>query len=319
MKAIVQNGYGSPDVLELREVEKPPVADDGVLVRIHAASVNAGDVHLMGRFPHIVAVLLRMPRTSIRGWDMAGSVEAAGKLVTRFKPGDEVFGTGMGTFAEYATTSDDRLASKPRNLTFEQAASIPVAGCTALQGLRDKAGLQSGQKVLIHGAGGGVGTLAVQIAKSLGARVTATTSARNLDLLRSIGADEVIDYTEEDFTKRNERYDVLFDLGANRSLTRCCRVLAPNGVLVLVGAPKAGWAVLPRLLMAPLMSRIGSRRIAPFLAKARHDDLIVLKELVEAGKLTPVIDREYPLSEVPDAIRYVGSRNARGKVVIRTT
>ncbi len=316
MKAIVQDGYGSPDVLHLREVDKPVVGDGGILVRVRAASVNAGDLHLLGRLPHLVGMLIRAPRSSVRGWDMAGCVEAAGKSVARFKPGDEVFGAGRGTFAEYATTSEDRVALKPRNLTFEQAAAIPVAGLTALQGLRDKASLQSGQSVLIYGAGGGTGTFAVQIATALRAHVTAVTSTKNMDLVRSLGADEVVDYTKEDFTRRGRSYDVLFDIGANRSLADCRRVLAPSGSLVLVGAAKGLWPILWRLLAARLISRVGKQRIAPFLARVTHDDLVVLKDLVEAGKVSPVIDRQYPLSETPDALRYVGTRAARGKVVI---
>ena len=319
MKAMVQDGYGSPDVLKLREIEMPVVGDDGVLVRVSAASLNAADWHLMRRLPHLIGMLLRSSPSSVRGFDVAGPVKAVGKNVTRFRPGDEVFGTGMGTFAEYVTTSEDRLAPKPRNLTFEQAAAIPVAGFTALQGLRDKAHVQPGQRVLIYGAGGGVGTFAVQIAKSLGAHVTAVSSTRNVDLVRSLGADEVIDYTMEDFTKRGQRYDVLFDIGANRSFADCRRVLVTNGTLVLVGAPKGLWAILSRLLKAQLLSRIGRQRIASFLARGRHEDLVVLKELVESGKLSPVIDRQYPLSEVPDAVRYVGTGDARGKVVIRIT
>ena len=319
MKAIVQDGYGSPDVLKLREIEMPVVGDDRVLVRVSAASVNAADWHLMRMLPHLIGMLLRSSRSSVRGFDVAGHVEAVGKNVTRFKPRDEVFGTGIGTFAEYVTTSEDRLAPKPRNLTFEQAAAIPVAGVSALQGLRDKAHVQPGQRVLIYGAGGGVGTFAVQIAKSLGAHVTAVSSTRNVDLVRSIGADEVIDYTKEDFAKRGQRYDVLFDIGANRSFADCRRVLVPDGTLVLAGAPKGLWAILSRLLKAQLLSRIGSQRIASFLARVRHEDLVVLKELVEAGKLSPVIDRQYPLSEVPDAVRYVGTGDARGKVVISVT
>ena len=319
MKAIVQDGCGSPDVLELREIEKPVVGDDRVLVRVSAASVNAADWHLIGMLPHLIGMLLRSSRSSVRGFDVAGHVEAVGKNVTRFRPGDEVFGTGIGTFAEYVTTFEDRLALKPGNLTFEQAAAIPVAGFTALQGLRDKAHVQPGQRVLIYGAGGGVGTFAVQIAKSLGAHVTAVSSTRNVDLVRSIGADEVIDYTKEDFTRRGQRYDVLFDIGANRSFADCRRVLATNGTLVLVGAPKGLWAILSRLLKAQLSSRIGSQRIASFLARVRHEDLVVLKDLVEAGKLSPVIDRQYPLSEVPDAVRYVGTRGSRGKVIISVT
>jgi len=312
--AIVQDRYGSPDGLQLREITKPVAGNDRVLVRVLAASVNAADWHLMRRLPHLIAILLGKRASRVRGGDMAGIVEAIGKSVTRFKPGDEVFGTGRGTFAEYATASEDHLVGKPRNLTFEQAAAIPGAGCTALQGLRDKANVQPGQRVLVYGAGGGVGTFAVQIAKSLRAHVTAVTSATNVGLVRSIGADEVIDYTTEDFTERGQRYDVLFDIGANRSLADCRRVLTPNGTLLLVGAPTGGWAQLSRVLMAQL-SREGSKRIA-YIARIRRDDLVALKQLVEAGRLSPVIDRQYPLREVPEALRYIGTRQARGKVVI---
>ncbi len=318
MKAIVQVRYGSPDGLDLREIDKPVVGDDRVLVRVRGASVNASDWHLMHRLPHLIGILLGMPRSRVRGGDLAGHVEAVGKNVTRFQPGDEVFGVGIGTFAEYTTALEDRLAPKPRNLTFEQAAAIPVAGCTALQGLRDTGQVKAGQKVLVYGAGGGVGTFAVQIAKALGAHVTAVTSAGNVDLLQSIGADETIDYTKEDFTQRGQRYDVLFDIGANRSYADCQRVLAPNGKLVLCGAPSGLWAALSRLFKAQLMSRTGSQRKG-FLARVRNGDLVVLKELVEAGKLSAVIDRQYPLSQVPDALRYLGTRHARGKVVISVT
>ena len=318
MKAIVQDRYGSPDFLTLREIPKPLVADDRVLVRVRAGSVNAADWHLMQRLPHIIGMFLGLPRSRVRGSDMAGYVEAVGKNVTRFKPGDEVFGAGIGSFAEYATAFEDRLALKPRNLTFPQAAAIPVAGCTALQGLRDKAQLKSGESVLIYGAGGGVGTFAVQIAKSLEAQVIAVSSTGNVDLLHSVGANEVIDYTSEDFTTRGQRYDVLFDIGANRSFADCRRALAPGGRLVLVGAPSGLWAVLSRLLKARLMSGAGNKPIS-FLARVRCEDLVVLKELAEAGKLSPVIDRQYPLSEVPDAVRYLGTRHARGKVVISIT
>ena len=317
MKAIVQERYGSPDGLQLREIDKPVVGDDEVLVRVRAASINAADWHLMRRLPHLIGMLLLGKRPSrVRGGDMAGQVEAVGKNVTRFKPGEEVFGAGRGTFAECATTSEDRMALKPRNLTFEQAATISGAGCTALQGLRDSAHIQPGQRALIYGAGGGVGTFAVQIAKALGAHVTAVTSTGNLDLMRSIGADEVIDYTKEDFTKSGQLYDLLFDIGADRSFADCQRVLAPKGTIILAGAAKGLWAILSRLIRAQLSSRIGRRRIATFLARIRHEDLVVLKELAEAGKLAPVIDRQYPLSAVPDALRYVGTRQARGKVVI---
>jgi len=315
MKAIVQDRYGSPDGLKLREIAKPFAGETQVLVRVRAASVNAADWHLMQRLPHLIGRMLGMPSSRVRGGDLAGQVEAVGKNVTRFTPGDEVFGVGIGAFAEYATAFEDRLAPKPRNLTFEQAAAIPVAGCSALQGLRDKGQVQAGQSVLIYGAGGGVGTFAVQIAKWLGARVTAVTSTRNVDLMRSIGADQVIDYTREDFTQRGERYEVSFDIGANRSYADWQRVLAPSGKLVLCGAPSGLGAALWSLVKAQLLPRGRSQRIG-FLARVRHDDLVVLKELVEAGKLSPVIDRQYPLSGIPDALRYLGTRQARGKVVI---
>jgi NADPH:quinone reductase-like Zn-dependent oxidoreductase len=315
MKAIFQAGYGSPDGLELREIEKPVVGDDRVLVRVRAASVNAADWHLMRRLPHLIGMLLRMPRSRVRGGDLAGTVEAVGRNITRLTPGDEVFGAGIGSFAEYATALEDRLAPKPRNLTFEQAAALPIAGCTALQGLRDKGQVTAGQRVLIYGAGGGVGTFAVQIAKALGAHVTAVTSTGNVDLVRSLGADEVVDYTREDFTTRGQRYDVLFDNGADRSYPDCRRVLAPGGKLVLCGAPGSMWAALARMVKMQLTPRGWGQRVG-FMAKVRDGDLVALKELVEAGKVSPVIDRQYPLSEVPDAIRYVGTRQARGKVVI---
>jgi NADPH:quinone reductase-like Zn-dependent oxidoreductase len=318
MRAIVQDRYGSPDFLELREVDKPAVGDDDVLVRILAASVNAADWHLMQRLPHLIGRLLRMPISRIRGGDLAGCIEAVGRNVARFKAGDEVFGAGIGTFAEYATTYEDRLAPKPGNLTFEQAAAIPIAGCTALQGLRDKAHVLPGQKVLIYGAGGGVGTFAVQIAKSLGAHVTAVTNSENVHLLHSIGADEVIDYVKEDFTRRAECYHVLFDIGANRTYADYRRVLTADGKLVLCGAPSGLWAPLCRLIETQLKSSSASQRI-PFLAKVRHEHLVVLKEFAEAGKLFPVIDRQYSLSEVPEALRYLGARHARGKVVIKVT
>jgi NADPH:quinone reductase-like Zn-dependent oxidoreductase len=317
MKAIVQERYGSPDGLVLREIEKPVVGDDDVLVRVVAASVNAYDWGMMRRLPHLIARLLRLPRTRIRGADLAGHVEAVGRNITRFKPGDEVFGAGVGSFAEYAVSTERRLALKPRNLTFEQAATLTVAGITALQGLRDTGCLQPGQRVLVYGAGGGVGTFAVQIAKALGARVTAVTSTNNVELMHSIGADDVIDYTKEDFSKRGERYDVLYDLGGDRSLADCRRVLAPNGMVILAGAGSKIWPLLVRLLEAQLRSRIGRQRIGIYMARGKHEDLVVLKELAEAGKLSPVIDRTYPLSGVADALRYVGTRGARGKVVIK--
>ena len=236
MKAIVQTRYGSPDGLELREIDQPAAGDAHVLVGVRAASVNFADLHLLKRLPHLIGLLLRQPRTRVRGLDLAGRVEAMGKNVTQWKPGDEVFGVGIGSFAEFAVSTASRLAPKPRNLTFEQAAAIPVAGITALQGLRDKALLQPGQSVLVYGAGGGVGTFAVQIAKALGACVTAVSNTTNVDLLRAIGADEILDYTQDDFASRGRRYDVLFDLGANRSLSDCRRALTEGGIHVLAGA-----------------------------------------------------------------------------------
>ena len=313
---MVQVRYGSPDGLELREIEKPMIGDDGVLVRVHAASVNALDWHLMSRLPHLIGRLLRMSRTSIRGADLAGRVEAVGKDVTRVKQGDEVFGAGPGAFAEYSATTEARVAPKPRNLTFEQSAALPVAGLTALQGLRDYARLQPGQRVIVYGAGGGVGTFAVQIAKALGARVTAVTRSGMVDVMRSIGADEVIDYTREDFVQRPERYDVLFDLGGDRPLGACRRVLVPNGIHVTAGAPAGLWRLVSRLAQSQLRSRLGRQRIGSFMAKVRHEDLLALKDLAEAGKLTPVIHRTYALAAVPDAIRDVGTRGVRGKAVI---
>jgi NADPH:quinone reductase-like Zn-dependent oxidoreductase len=315
MKAIVQTGYGSPDFLELREVDRPAVADDGILVKIRAASINASDWHLMRRLAHVVARLMGRPVPRIRGADMAGIVEACGRNVSRFRPGDEVFGFARGAFAEYVAASEAHITLKPRALTFEQAAAMPGAGCTAFQGLRDKAQVRAGQKVLIYGAGGGTGTFAVQIAKALGAHVTAVTRTAHLDLLRSIGADQVIDYTREDFTRRGERYDVLFDIGADRSDADYRRALTPNGKLVLVGAPKKLGALLVRLVETLIRPRTGSGRIV-LMARARQEDLVAMKELVEAGKLSPVIDRTFPLSAVPEAFRYFGTGRAGGKVVI---
>ncbi|HVN74847.1 MAG TPA: NAD(P)-dependent alcohol dehydrogenase [Thermoanaerobaculaceae bacterium] len=315
MKAIVQDRYGSPDFLELREVERPVVGDDQVLVQVHAASVNAADWHLTHRLPHLIGKAMRMPSNRVRGADLAGRVEAVGRNVTRFRPGDEVFGTGSGSFAEYAAASVDRLAPKPATLTFDEAAAIPIAGCTALQGLRDHANVQPGQRVLVYGAGGGVGTFAVQVAKALGADVTAVTCTENVELVRSIGADEVIDYARQDFTRMGGRHDVGFDVGADRSWAEWRRVLDPDGRLVGCGAPSGSLAKLLVLVMMMRKPRPGSRRVA-FMARIRHGDLLALKELAESGKLTPVIDRRYALREAPEALRYLGSRRARGKLVI---
>jgi NADPH:quinone reductase-like Zn-dependent oxidoreductase len=319
MKAIVQDGYGSADVLRLREIDRPVVTDGGVLVRVRAASVNALDWHSVhgGKMIQAVSTLMRQPEQPVRGVDVAGHVEAVGAGVTRFAPGDEVFGGAPAAFAEYALARESGLVLKPRNMSFEQAAAVGVAGRTALQGLRDKAQVKPGQRVVISGAGGGVGTLAVQIAKALGAHVTAVTSTRNLDMVRSLGPDEVIDYTQEDFTRSEERYDAVLDIAANRSLSELRRVLKPNGTLVLVGADKRGGAaIFTRIGTAFVRSRLLRQRIIFYVAKATQDDLIVLKEMIEAGKLCPAIDRTYPLSEAAEAVRYLGSGQARAKVVI---
>jgi NADPH:quinone reductase-like Zn-dependent oxidoreductase len=317
VKAVVQERYGTPEGLALREIDMPAVGDDDVRVRVHAASVNAYDWFMMRHVTHVIGKLRRLPPSRVRGVDLAGHVESIGKNVTRFKPGDEVFGAGNGSFAEYAVTTERRLAPKPRNLTFEQASALTLAGLTALQGLRDYARVQPGQRVLVYGAGGGVGTFAVQIAKALGAYVAAVSNTGNLDRLRSIGADDVIDYTKEDVTRRPERYDVLFDVGGTRSLSDCRRVLAPNGHHVLAGAGGDALGIIARILGAQLRSRVLKQRVGMYMARGNPEDLIALKDLAEAGKLTPVIDRTYPLSETADALRYVGTRGARGKIVIR--
>ncbi len=321
MKAIVQEGYGSPDVLALRDIDTPSIDEHGLLVKIHAASVNALDWHVTRGMPYIIRVTAGLrrprPRDSVRGVDLAGSVVAVGKNVTRFKPGDDVFGSADGTFAEYAATTENRLALKPKALTYEQAASLNVAGLTALQGLRDKAQLQAGQSVLINGAGGGVGTFAVQIARWHDARVTAVTRTANVDLVRSIGADQVIDYNAEDFTRRGERYDVIFDIVGNRTFADCRRVMTRTGTLIAVGGPAARWlAPATRLLKAAALSPFVSQRLVPFVAKHDHADLALLAELIEAGTISPVIDRRYTLGDVPEAIRYVGEGAPRGKVII---
>jgi NADPH:quinone reductase-like Zn-dependent oxidoreductase len=316
MKAIVQD---STDVLRLQEIERPAVADDDVLVRVHAASVNALDWHSIhgGRTVRMIGSMLRQPFNPIRGVDMAGTVEAVGKNVTRLRPGDEVFGTGRGTFAEYAPSREQRLVPKPAQLTFAEASAMGVAAVTALQGLRDRGQLKPGQRVLINGAGGGVGTFAVQIAKALGAHVTAVTSTRNLETVRSMDPDEVIDYTREDITKRPERYDVILDVAANRSFSALRRLLTPSGRLVVTGAAKGSMlAVMWRSIVPLVRKRFGNRWLVPFLASVTHEDLLVLKELAEVGKLRPVIDREYSLDDAAEAVRYLGTGQARAKVVI---
>ncbi len=323
MKAIVYEKYGSPDVLQLQEIDKPVVNDDDILVRVRAVGANPYDWHFMRGKPYMVRLFsgLFKPKGNGMGVDLAGQVEAVGKNVTQFRPGDEVFGElpmMRSAFAEYVCVSEDSVELKPANLTFEQAAAVPMAGFTALQGLRDKGQIQPGHKVLINGASGGVGTFAVQIAKSFGAEVTGVCSTRNVDMVRSIGADQVIDYTQDDFTQSGQRYDLMFDNVGNRSLSDCRRVLSPRGVYVTVGAPVGGDWIGPQiwLFKVLLASLVGSRKMVSFLAKPNKEDLLVLKELLEAGKVTPVIDRHYKLSEVPEAIRYLEEGHAQGKVVI---
>ncbi|MGD0578301.1 MAG: NAD(P)-dependent alcohol dehydrogenase [Bryobacteraceae bacterium] len=320
MKAIVYTEYGPPDVLQFTEVAKPIPKDDEVLIQIHAASVNPLDWHFMRGRPYFVRILAgpRKPKVTRLGVDLSGQVEAVGRNVTQFKPGDEVFGACRGAFAEYVCASDRALVVKPDNVTFEQAAAVPTAALTALQGLRDKGQIQPGQKVLINGAAGGVGTFAVQIAKSFGADVTGVCSTRNVDMVRSIGAGQVVDYTREDFTQSGQQYDLILDMIGNHSLSDCRRALTPKGTLVLVGGPDNGRWLGPftGMLKAVVLTRFGSQKLLPFLAHLSKEDLIILQELLAAGKVTPVIDRSYPLSEVPEAIRYLEEGHAQGKIVI---
>ncbi len=314
MQAVVHAG-DAPGGMALREIDRPALTEERLIVRVRAASLNALDWHMSHGLPRLIGTLMGNAKSSVRGVDLAGVVEAVGAKATRFQVGDEVFGVGFGSCAQYAATTEERLASKPRSLSFAQAAALPVAGCTALQGLRDHGELKAGQRVLVYGAGGGVGTLTVQVAKALGAHVTAVSRAENLEMLRALGADEVIDYAKEDFTRRAERWDLLYDVGSDRSDADCRRVLAPGGCMVLAGAPSGTLAMMGGLLESLLSSGRGRRR--PFLARIRTADLGALKDLAEAGKLTPVIDREVPLSGVPEAIRYLGTRQARGKIVVR--
>jgi len=325
MKAIVQDRYGSPDVLALREIDKLVAADNEVLVRVHAAAVNAYDWHVMRGDPYLARLMLGFggPKMKIRGRDFAGRVEAVGRDVKRFRPGDEVYGDlgdANGAFAEYVCVADDVVEQKPANLTFEQAAAVPLAGNTALMGLRDLGRVQPGQQVLVNGASGGVGTFAVQIAKAFGAEVTGVCSTRNVDLVRSIGADHVIDYTREDFTRNGLRYDVVFDLVGNRSLTECRRALTTAGTLVLSGGgvSDGGGLIGPYglILRGQVLSHFVRHRLLVLTATPSKENLAALTGLVESGKVAPVIDRTYPLSEVPEAIRYLEMEHARAKVVI---
>jgi NADPH:quinone reductase-like Zn-dependent oxidoreductase len=309
MQAIVSHQYGD---LKLEEIDKPEIDADRVLVRVRAASVNPLDYHELRGTPYFARAILglRRPKQSRRGVDAAGTVEAVGANVTEFAPGDEVFGLCRGAFAEYVRGTEESIVAKPANITFEQAAAIPVAGATALQALRDLGGIEAGQRVLINGAAGGVGTFAVQIAKALGAEVTGVCSTRNLELVRSIGADHVVDYTAEDFTRSGQRYDLIVNVIAGRSTRDLRRALATDGTLVFVAAS------MRQMVASMVLRRFRSQKIVGFIAKTTKERLLFLKELIETGKVTPVIDRTYSLSEVPEAIRYLETHHARGKVVI---
>ena len=323
MKAVVQDAYGSAAVLQTRDIDKPEIGDDEVLVRVRAAGMNPGDWAIMGGLPYIARPVygLRKPKYAVRGTDVAGTVEAVGAGVTRFQPGEEVFGWcgGLGgAFAEYAPVSEDSLEPKPADLTFEQAAAVPMAGLVALQALRDHGGVRAGQKVLINGASGGVGTFAVQIAKALGAEVTGVCSTRNVGMVRSIGADHVIDYTQEDFTRKDRRYDFILDNVANRSLSDLRRALTPAGTLVPNGGgfDNHWFAGGGRVIGAHVLNRFVSHTLRPFLVSPKVEDLVALKELIEAGKVMPVIERTYPLDETPEAIGHVGGGHTRGKIAV---
>jgi NADPH:quinone reductase-like Zn-dependent oxidoreductase len=334
MKAMVQDRYGPPDVLELKDIDKPVAKDGEVLVRVHAASVHPDVWHVLRGLPYVLRIMgagLSKPKNSVPGTDVAGRVESVGKDVTRFRPGDEVFGESVrghqwhngGAYAEYTSVPEDQLALKPANISFEQAAAVPTSGLIALQGLHEYGQIQPGQKVLINGAAGGVGAIAVQLAKAYGADVTGVDSARKLDLVRSLGADQVIDYTQEDFTQSGKRYHLIVDIPGNHSFSECRRALTPKGTYVLIGHDHFGkqgdrfLGGLPRglkqIAMSPFVSQLPD---LSFSTPSKRDSMAVLKEFLEAGKLTPVIDRTYPLSEVPEAIRYLEEGQARGKVVI---
>lgn len=318
MKAIVYYNYGSPDVLKCVELEKPIAGDNEVLIKVRAAALNTLDWRLISGKPLFARLIvggLRKPKRTRPGVDVAGQVEAVGRNVTRFKPGDEVFGVCPGACAEYACAVEDKLALKPANISFEEAAAVPVAATTALQGLRDKGRIQRGQKVLVDGASGGVGTFAVQIAKSFGAEVTAVCSTGKVDTARAIGADHVIDYTREDFAQSGQRYDLIIAANAHHSIFDYRRALSQHGIYVMAGAGGVA-QMLQGMSLGPLLSLVGSKKMRFSMAKIDKNDLIFLKDLLEAGKVVPVIDRRYPLSEVAEAIRYLEKGHARGKVVI---
>jgi NADPH:quinone reductase-like Zn-dependent oxidoreductase len=323
MKAIVQDSYGSTDVLELREIDRPVPTDGEVLVQVRAAGLHRGDWHVMTGLPYLIRVVvpslgLRKPKVSVRGMNVAGTVEAVGPDVTRFRPGDAVFGWCNGSFAEYAVAPEIQLAAKPANLSFEQAGVVPISGFAALQGLRDVGGIQAGQRVLVIGAAGGVGSHAVQVAKAFGGQVTGVASTTQLDLVRSIGADAVIDYTRQDITDGTRRFDLILDCAGRRTLSQLRRALTPKGTLVIVGGEGGGrWmGGFLRNLRAPVLSRFVGQRLRMLASKERPEDLQALRELLEAGKVTPLIDRTFPLREVPEAIRQMVEGRGRGGLIV---
>jgi NADPH:quinone reductase-like Zn-dependent oxidoreductase len=319
MKAVVHSRYGAPDALELKDIEKPAISDDAVLVRVHAAAVGKGDWLTVEGLPYVARMRygLRKPKHPVPGFDVAGRIEAVGSNVTQLQPDDEVFGWCDGSFAEYASVPESQLALKPTNLTFEQAAAVPISAFAALQALRDTGEVQPGQQVVIIGASGGVGSFAVQLAKAFGAEVTGVCGTRSVDMVRSIGADHVIDYTQQDFTRTGQRYDLILEMAGNRRLADLRRALTPKGTLVLVGGSGGRWFMgTSRTLRAVVVSPFVGQRLRSFFSKPRGADLVVLKELIEAGKVTPVIDRTFPLAETPEAIRYVGEQSTQGKTVI---
>jgi NADPH:quinone reductase-like Zn-dependent oxidoreductase len=323
MKAIVQDRYGGPEVLEFRDIDQPLPKDNEVLVQVQTAGLHRGDWHIMTGLPYLIRIVvpslgLRKPKVLVRGMDVAGRVEAVGEHVTRFQPGDEVFGWCDGSFAEYACAPEDQLALKPANLSFEQAAAVPISGFAALQGLRDQGQIEAGQKVLIIGAAGAVGSFAVQLAKAFGAQVTGVCSTTQIDLVRSIGADDVIDYTRHDVTDGTRQWDLILDTAGRRSLSQLRRALTPKGTLVIVGGEGGGrWmGGFTRNLRAPLLSRFVGQRLRMLASKPRQDDLRILREFLETGKVTPLTGRTYPLADVPEAISQLEAGHTRGKLVI---
>jgi NADPH:quinone reductase-like Zn-dependent oxidoreductase len=320
MKAVVQDIYGSADVLELREIERPEVGDHEVLVRVVAAGVDRAAWHLMTGVPYVMRIVgfgLRAPKVPVPGSNVSGRVEAVGKDVTRFQPGDAVYGTCKGSFAEFACAGEDKLAPKPASLTFEQAAVAPHGGFAALQALRDRGRVQPGQRVLIVGASGAVGSVAVQLAKAFGAEVTGVCSTSKVDMVQALGADHVIDYTRDDFAGSGERYDLILDIGGNSSLSRLRRSLVRKGTLVIVGGEGRGrWIGLDRQIRALMLSPFVGQKLGTFVAKENAQDLLTLNELIDSGKLTPIVDRTYPLSDAPAAMRELERGHARGRIVI---